>query len=53
MSAPSNLFEVVPTTIGLHPAHVETFIAEFSIHRFFHAASFDERHASAGRRVMR
>ena len=34
MSVSGNLFEVVPTTIGLHPAHVETVMAKISIHRF-------------------
>ncbi len=35
MSVSGNLFEVVPTTIGLHPAHFDTVMAEISIHRFF------------------
>ena len=34
MSVSSNLFEIVPITIGLHPSQVETIRADISIHRF-------------------
>lgn len=34
MSVSSNLFEIVPITIGLHPSQVETIMADISIHRF-------------------